>query len=90
MERRFRIRLEELRSDAEVRPCLLKGVLARLESFLQPFVTALQTPEQASMWRGRRCRRSIQRAALARPLVRLLSSAFVVGSPTDVFPRQRS
>ena len=46
MERRFRIRLEELLDDAEVRPSVLKGVLPRLESFLEPFVAALQTPEQ--------------------------------------------
>jgi SRSO17 transposase len=46
MERRFRIRLDELLNDAEVRPSLLKGVLPRLEAFLQPFVKALQTPEQ--------------------------------------------
>ena len=46
MERRFRIRLEELRNDAVVRPCVLKGVVPRLESFMQPFVEALQTPEQ--------------------------------------------
>ena len=46
MERRFRIRLDELRNDAEVRPTVLKGVLPRLQSFLQPFVVALQSPEQ--------------------------------------------
>jgi len=46
MERRFRIRLDELRNDAEVRPSMLKGVRPRLESFLQPFVAALQSPEQ--------------------------------------------
>lgn len=46
MERRFRIRLDELRNDAEVRLSVLTGVLPRLESFLQPFVGALQTPEQ--------------------------------------------
>jgi SRSO17 transposase len=46
MERRFRIRLEELLDDAEVRPSLLTGVLPRLESFLQPFVAVLQSPEQ--------------------------------------------
>src|SRR5438876_336532 len=46
MERRFRIRLDELLNDAEVRPSLLQGVLPRLESFLQPFVGALQSPEQ--------------------------------------------
>ena len=31
MERRFRIRLEELLNDAEVRPSMLAGVLPRLE-----------------------------------------------------------
>jgi SRSO17 transposase len=46
MERRFRIRLAELLSDAEVRPSVLQGVLPRLESFLQPFIGALQSPEQ--------------------------------------------
>src|SRR5437899_1487589 len=46
MERRFQIRLEELLNDAEVRPSLLKGVLTRLESFLQPFVETLLSPEQ--------------------------------------------
>ena len=46
MERRFRIRLDELLNDAEVHPSLLKGVMPRLESFLQPFVVALQSAEQ--------------------------------------------
>jgi SRSO17 transposase len=46
MERRFRVRLNELLDDAEVRPSLLRGVLPRLEAFLQPFVEVLQTPEQ--------------------------------------------
>jgi SRSO17 transposase len=46
MERRFRIRLEELLDDAEVRRGLLNGVMSRLESFLQPFVEALRSPEQ--------------------------------------------
>jgi SRSO17 transposase len=46
MERRFRIRLDELLGDAEVRPSLLAGVMPRLVSFLQPFVGALQSTEQ--------------------------------------------
>jgi SRSO17 transposase len=46
MERRFRIRLEELVGDAEVRPSLLMGVMPRLQSFLQPFVSVLQSAEQ--------------------------------------------
>ena len=46
MERRFQIRLEELLADAEVPPRLLQGVVPRLETFLQPFVAALSSPEQ--------------------------------------------
>jgi SRSO17 transposase len=46
MERRFRIRLDELLTDAEVRPRLLAGVLPRLQAFVQPFVATLQSPEQ--------------------------------------------
>jgi SRSO17 transposase len=46
MERRFRVRLDELLNDAEVRPSLLRGVLPRLESFLQPFVESLDTGAQ--------------------------------------------
>src|SRR5262249_4863980 len=41
MERRFRVRLDELLNDAEVRPGLLRGVAARLEGFVRPFVEAL-------------------------------------------------
>lgn len=46
MERRFRIRLDELLRDAEVKPGLLRGLLPRLESFLHPFVPFLASPEQ--------------------------------------------
>ena len=46
MVRRFRVGLDELLNDAEVHPCLIRGVLPRLESFLRPFVKALQSPEQ--------------------------------------------
>ena len=46
MERRFRVRLDELRQDAEVPPGLLRGVFPRLEDFLRPFVAALRSPEQ--------------------------------------------
>lgn len=48
MERRFRVRLDELLNDAEVPRSLLRGVLPRLETFLQPFVGALRSPEQQS------------------------------------------
>src|SRR5205807_6636335 len=46
MERRYRVRLEELLDDAEVPPGLLRGVLPRLETFLQPFVQTLISAEQ--------------------------------------------
>jgi len=46
MERRFRVRLDELLNDARVQPSLLRGVLPRLDSFLQPFVEALHSTEQ--------------------------------------------
>src|SRR5262245_46092981 len=48
MERRFRIRLDELLEDAEVPATLLRGVMPRLERFLEPFVAALQSAEQKS------------------------------------------
>src|SRR6266446_584075 len=46
MERRFRVRLDELLDDAVVPDCLVRGLMPRLESFVQPFVAALQTVEQ--------------------------------------------
>ncbi len=46
MERRFRVRLEELLDDAEVPAGLMRGVFPRLEAFLAPFVEALHSPEQ--------------------------------------------
>lgn len=46
MERRFRVRLAELLDDAHVPPTLLRGVLPRLQAFLQPFLDALQTLQQ--------------------------------------------
>lgn len=46
MERRFRTRLNELLDESQVRPSLVRGVLPRLERFLEPFVASLQTPER--------------------------------------------
>src|SRR5919199_6069853 len=46
MDRRFAARREELLADAEVDPCILRGVLPRLERFLDPFVDVLQRSEQ--------------------------------------------
>src|SRR5215470_1311278 len=46
MERRFRVRLDELLDEAEVPPGLLRAVLPRLETFLEPFVASLTRAEQ--------------------------------------------
>src|SRR5438270_8500444 len=46
MEKRFRVRLDELLDDAEVPPGLLRGVLPRLATFLEPFVALLSRAEQ--------------------------------------------
>src|SRR3954468_23038524 len=46
MERRFRVRLEELLADAEVHPGLLRGLEPRLEAFLQPFIASLHVDAQ--------------------------------------------
>jgi SRSO17 transposase len=47
MEQRFQQRLEELLDEARVQPSLLRGLLPRLERFLQPFAPYLQRSEQA-------------------------------------------
>jgi SRSO17 transposase len=46
MDRRFRIRLDELLDDAEVPAGLMRGVFPRLEAFLRPFAEALRSPER--------------------------------------------
>jgi hypothetical protein len=46
MERRFRVRLDELLGDAVVAPEIPRGLLPRLERFLEPFLAALDTPEE--------------------------------------------
>ncbi len=46
MDRRFAARRERLLADAEVDPQLLRGLLPRLEAFLEPFVGLLQRREQ--------------------------------------------
>src|SRR5215207_10524353 len=46
MERRYQARLDELLDDAEVRPGLLRGLLPRLETFLEPFVRSMCCCEQ--------------------------------------------
>jgi SRSO17 transposase len=46
MQRRFAARRDQLLADAEVDPRLFRGVLPRLERFLDPFVPQLQRSEQ--------------------------------------------
>src|SRR5579872_3358118 len=46
MDRRFAARREELLADAEVAPQILRGLLPRLQRFLDPFLTRLQRSEQ--------------------------------------------
>jgi SRSO17 transposase len=46
MERHFAARREQLLADAEVDPRIPRGVLARLERFLDPFVELLQRSQQ--------------------------------------------
>ena len=46
MDNRFAARREELLADAEIDPQILRGVLPRLERFLDPFVASLQRREQ--------------------------------------------
>jgi len=45
MERRFESRLDEMLGQAHVSVNLLRGVLPRLETFVQPFVEHLSAPE---------------------------------------------
>src|SRR5881227_785211 len=47
MDRRFAARRDQLLADAEVDPRIPRGVLPRLERFLDPFVEHFQLSEQA-------------------------------------------
>lgn len=46
MERRFKVRLQELLDDAVVHPAQLQGMLARLERFVEPFAACLVRSKQ--------------------------------------------
>ena len=46
MERRFRVRLDELLDDAVVAPAVPRGMLPGLECFLEPFLASLDTAAQ--------------------------------------------
>jgi SRSO17 transposase len=46
MERRFEVRLQELLDDAVLDPRVTRGMLERLERFVEPFVGALRSAEQ--------------------------------------------
>ena len=42
MERRFCVRLDELLNDAEIPESLLRAVMPRLQTFLEPFLASLK------------------------------------------------
>ena len=46
MERRYELRLEQMLAQAEVSPELMRGLLKRLEVFVEPFSKSLHQPEQ--------------------------------------------
>lgn len=46
MERRFEVRLERLMDDAVLNPEVFRGMLGRLERFVDPFVERLKRCEQ--------------------------------------------
>ena len=46
MERRYELRLEQMLAQAEVSPELMRGLLDRLETFVEPFAASLDQPEQ--------------------------------------------
>ena len=46
MERRFQLRLEELLEDAVLDPRIPRGMLDRLERFVEPFAAILESTEQ--------------------------------------------
>src|SRR5262245_2899374 len=46
MQKRFRVRLDELLQDAEVDPAVLRGMLPRLDRFLEPFAAALTATQR--------------------------------------------
>jgi SRSO17 transposase len=46
MERRYEVRLQQMLAQAEVSPELMKGLLTRLETFVEPFAEVLHEPEQ--------------------------------------------
>ena len=46
MERRFELRLDELLADAELQPGMTRGLMPRLERFLEPFTQCLKVNAQ--------------------------------------------
>jgi SRSO17 transposase len=46
MERRYELRLEQMLAQAEVSPELMRGLLKRLEGFVEPFSKSFHQPEQ--------------------------------------------
>src|SRR3954453_23341802 len=46
MERRYELRLEQMLAQTEVSPELMRGLIERLDIFVEPFARALDQPEQ--------------------------------------------
>src|SRR3954468_9043438 len=46
MERRYELRLEQMLAQAEVSPEALRGLLSRLDAFVEPFAATLTEAEQ--------------------------------------------
>jgi SRSO17 transposase len=46
MERRFELRLDDLLADSQVAPCIPRGMLDRLERFVEPFAALLNGEER--------------------------------------------
>ena len=46
MDRRFEVRKAEMLADCKVRPEVFRGMMTRLDTFVEPFVACLRRPEQ--------------------------------------------
>ena len=46
MERRYELRLEQMLAQTDVSPELMRSLLERLETFVEPFATSLDQPER--------------------------------------------
>ena len=71
MEPRFQRRKEQLLAGCQVPPTLFRGVMSRLESFAQPFVASLPSPESRTALPYLSRRPALRRRAQERRVDRL-------------------